>query len=115
MQMMHTCKKQADILFHLNCKDVTVCNTTINNRREYVCSMNQGSAQSIGYIAPSDYAKLIAPLGLRMDDLASLYPLQVVTTGLPYLIVSISSGLERAGIFSKDYESLVLSHGAKFV
>jgi len=114
VQMMHTCREQADILFHLNCKDVTVCSTTINDRREYVCSMNQGSAQSIVHIAPSDYPKLIAPLGLHMDDLAAAYPLQVVTTGLPYLIVPIRSGLERAGIVSNDYESLLLSYGAKF-
>ncbi len=115
VQMMHTCREQADILFHLNCKDVTVFSTTINDRREYLCSMNQGIAQSIGRIAPSDYPRLIAPLGLGMDDLAAAYPLQVVTTGLPYLIVPIRSGLERTGIFSKDYESLVFSHGAKFV
>jgi PhzF family phenazine biosynthesis protein len=114
VQMMSGRARRTEIRFHLNCKDVTVCSTTINDRREYVCSMNQGSAQTIGRIAPSDYPKLIAPLGLHMDDLASSYPLQVVTTGLPYLIVPIRSGLERAGIVSNDYESLLLSYGAKF-
>ncbi len=114
VQMMSGRARRTEIRFHLNCKDVTVCSTTINDRREYVCSMNQGSAQTIGRIAPSDYPKLIAPLGLHMGDLASSYPLQVVTTGLPYLIVPIRSGLERAGIVSNDYESLLLSYGAKF-
>lgn len=115
VQMMHGLKEQAEVIFHLNCKDVSVTSVAIEYGQEYVCSMNQGPAQTIGCIAASDYAKLIKPLGLGMDDLAKAYPLEVVTTGLSYLIVPIRSGLENTGIIAKDYESLVLSYGAKFV
>ena len=114
VQTMSGRTHRAEIRFHLNSKDVDVSSVAIRALREYGCSMNQGSAQTIGRIAPSDYPKLIAPLGLCMDDLAAAYPLEVVTTGLPYLIVPIRSGIEKACIVSKDYESLLLSYGAKF-
>ncbi len=107
--------EKAEILFHLNSKDVAVTSVAIDGEHEYTCSMNQGTAQTIGAISASDYPKLIEPLGLGVEDLASSYPLQVVTTGLPYLIVPIRSGLEKTGIFSPGYETLVTSYGAKFV
>jgi PhzF family phenazine biosynthesis protein len=114
VQILDACKVKAEFRFHLNAKDVDVSSVAIKDRHEYGCSMNQGPAQTIGCIAPSDYPKLIAPLGLGMDDLAAAYPLEVVTTGLPYLIVPIRSGIEKACIVSKGYESLLLSYGAKF-
>lgn len=107
--------EKAEILFHLNSKDVAVTSVAIDGKQEYSCSMNQGTAQTIEAISASDYPMLIEPLGLGIDDLASSYPLQVVTTGLPYLIVPIRRGLEHTGIFSPDYESLLASYGAKFV
>lgn len=115
IQVMQNCKETAEIRFHLNCKDVVVTSVEVDNQREYVCSMDQGTAEKIGRITASDYTKLIKPLGLHRDDLAAAYPLEIVTTGLSYLIVPIRSGLETAGIFSSDYESLVTSYGAKFV
>ena len=115
IQMMQNCKEKAEIRFHLNCKEVVVTSVEVDYRREYVCSMNQGTAEKIGCITASDSLKLIEPLGLHVDDLAAAYPLEVVTTGLSYLIVPIRSGLERTGVFSRDYESLVTSYGAKFV
>lgn len=114
VQMLHGLKERAEIVFHLNCKDVAVTSVAIKHRQEYVCSMNQGAAQFIGHIDESDYPKLIKPLGLAMDDLAKGYPLQVVTTGLPYLIVPIHSGLERTGMYGNEYESLLHGYGAKF-
>ncbi len=77
--------------------------------------MNQGGvAETIGHIPAEDYPRLIEPIGLTMDDLAKAYPLQVMTTGLSYLLVPIHSGIERTGMFSKDYEPLLNSYGAKF-
>lgn len=115
IQLMQENKEKAEIQFQLNSKVVAVTSIAIENRREYACSMNQGAAQKIGHISTADYAKLIKPLGLGVDTLVPAYPLEVMTTGLPYLIVPIRSGLERTGIFSRDYEPLVASYGAKFV
>ncbi|MGE4454063.1 MAG: PhzF family phenazine biosynthesis protein [Sphaerochaeta sp.] len=111
IHMLHGSK---EIEFHLNRKSVTVSSVSKEDRKEYGCSMNQGPAETIGHIPISDYSKLIEPLGLTMDDLAPPYPLEIVTTGLSYLIVPIHSGIERTGMFSKDYEPLLASYHAKF-
>ncbi|NCC13794.1 MAG: PhzF family phenazine biosynthesis protein [Spirochaetia bacterium] len=111
----HVGKENAEILFHLNGKDVSVASSAIDGKHEYTCRMNQGAATMLGHIPVSDYPKLIEPLGLNVDNLAPGYPLQVVTTGLPYLIVPIRSGLGNTGIFSSDYESALAAYGAKFV
>jgi PhzF family phenazine biosynthesis protein len=42
-------------------------------------------------------------------------PLQVVSTGLPYLIVPVQGSLERAGISHPRFEELLAASGAKFV
>jgi PhzF family phenazine biosynthesis protein len=41
--------------------------------------------------------------------------MQVVSTGLPYLIVPVSKGLDRARIAVEDFEERLASVGAKFV
>jgi len=114
LHMLHNCNEEEEIQFHLNGKDVKVTSVAIDQRREYVCSMNQGAAEEIGHIPVEDYSKLIEPLGLTMDNLATAYPLKIMTTGLSYLLVPIHSGLESTGMFSRDYESLINSYGAKF-
>jgi PhzF family phenazine biosynthesis protein len=55
-------------------------------------------------------------LGLGDTDMVSGIPAQVISTGLPYLIIPISpSALSRARIEATDLEFLLGSQGAKFV
>jgi trans-2,3-dihydro-3-hydroxyanthranilate isomerase len=42
-------------------------------------------------------------------------PMQAVSTGLPYLIVPVCRGLERARMISDDFEQQLARVGAKFV
>ncbi len=49
--------------------------------------------------------------GQRHPDL----PMQMVSTGLPYLIVPVRDGLERARISHPRFEELLAASGAKFV
>jgi trans-2,3-dihydro-3-hydroxyanthranilate isomerase len=58
---------------------------------------------------------VLAALGLQADDVAPGLPLQVVSTGLPYLIIPLARGLDRARILHRDFEALLATHGAKFV
>src|SRR5258706_3760972 len=41
--------------------------------------------------------------------------MQMVSTGLPYLLVPLASGLERAAITHPQFEALLAQIGAKFV
>jgi trans-2,3-dihydro-3-hydroxyanthranilate isomerase len=58
---------------------------------------------------------VLAALGLRSEDLEPGLPLQVVSTGLPYLLVPLRKGLDRACIVHHGFEGLLAALGAKFV
>jgi trans-2,3-dihydro-3-hydroxyanthranilate isomerase len=60
-------------------------------------------------------AEMLAALALDGDDVCPGLPLQVVSTGLPYLIVPLARGLEGARIIHPDFEGLLATRGAKFV
>jgi trans-2,3-dihydro-3-hydroxyanthranilate isomerase len=74
--------------------------------------MDQGQT-SFG--PPLDAGSVPEALGLRRTDLHPGLPLQVVSTGLPYLLVPVRQGLERACVLDRDFERLLSSLGAKFV
>jgi trans-2,3-dihydro-3-hydroxyanthranilate isomerase len=53
-------------------------------------------------------------LNLAPGQLHPALPMQVVSTGLPYLIVPVHDGLERARISHPQFEGLLAASGAKF-
>ena len=54
-------------------------------------------------------------LNLAPGQLHPALPMQVVSTGLPYLIVPVQEGLEHARISHPRFEELLAASGAKFV
>jgi trans-2,3-dihydro-3-hydroxyanthranilate isomerase len=90
---------------------------TVRSRRipgYFEAAMNQGRPALGLPLADQDAAAFASALGLGRDDLHRL-PMQVVSTGLPYLIVPVSSGLDRARITVGDFEERLAKVGAKFV
>ena len=83
-------------------------------RGYYEAEMNQGSPALEPPLAAQDAARFAGALGLSPDDLHRL-PMRVVSTGLPYLIVPLARGLDRAHITVADFEERLASVGAKFV
>ena len=83
-------------------------------RGYYEAEMNQGPAVLGPPLAGPDAARFAGALGLSPDDLHQL-PMRVVSTGLPYLIVPVAGGLDRARITVADFEQQLASVGAKFV
>jgi trans-2,3-dihydro-3-hydroxyanthranilate isomerase len=80
----------------------------------YRAEMNQGQA-TLGPPIERRQATLIAEaLGLDGDDLHEL-PMQVASTGLPYLIVPVKQGLSRARITSPNFAAQLADVGASFV
>ena len=106
-------EESVDILFALNHKEVQVTSDKADGC--YRCCMNQGMPEFLGVLDVSHYQEYVSPLNLSTEDLDERYPLEVVSTGLPYLLVPVKSGLEKAKIRTKDYESLLEKIGAKFV
>lgn len=101
------------VLFNLNSKQVPVVCTARDDF--YECRMDQGPAEFICSPEPESYARYLHPLNLNERDVAPGFPLEVVSTGLPYLLVPLASGLERAHILVPDYEARLAQIGAKFV
>ncbi len=72
--------------------------TTVRHEGWYSATMEQG-APTFGSVAtPELRAEYAAALSLTVDDLDETLPLQMVSTGLPYLLVPVRRGLERARI-----------------
>jgi len=90
--------------------------TTRKQNDHYLCEMNQG----IPILGCSIAAELLSPILKRLDlgetDTVSGIQAQVISTGLPYLIVPVlPSALSRARIKGTDLELLLGAVGAKFV
>ncbi|MGD8351014.1 MAG: PhzF family phenazine biosynthesis protein [Gammaproteobacteria bacterium] len=81
----------------------------------YFAEMDQGMATCEPPIPASESPSFLKALNLSQKDLAAGLPMQVVSTGLPYLIVPVDSNLEHARIVVRDFESMLAAVGAKFV
>lgn len=77
--------------------------------------MDQGVPQFGPTVVGERAVALHEALGLTRDHLHPALPMQVVSTGLDYLIVPVASGLEQARICRPDFEALLQEIGAKFV
>ena len=80
----------------------------------FEAAMNQGQPTLGTPLGARAAAGFAAALGLGSGDLHRL-PMQVVSNGLPYLIVPLSGGLDRARIGVGDFEERLAKVGAKFV
>ena len=101
------------ITFKLKNKDVVAISKTMGSY--YEVTMNQGQPQWLKQIDQAWKEKYCKALNLRIDDLSDDYPMEVVSTGLPYLLVPIVSGLDHVKISCDDFESQLAENQAKFV
>jgi PhzF family phenazine biosynthesis protein len=91
---------------------------SVESRREddrFALTMRQIPGQVLATIEESSEAEFLAAFGLAAEDRDSSLPMEVRTTGLPYLILPIMpSALERASIKVTDIEQRLSRVGAKF-
>jgi len=81
----------------------------------YIAEMDQGIATIEPPLPAEKNDAFLKSLNLSLADMMPDLPLQVVSTGLPYLIVPIKSNLEHAQIVIPEFEALLATVGAKFV
>jgi PhzF family phenazine biosynthesis protein len=78
--------------------------------------MNQGAAIWGQTVAAAELGPILARLGLSAQDLPEGLPAQVVSTGLPYLLLPVRpDALARAAITGTDLEARLAPLGAKFL
>ena len=81
----------------------------------YIAEMDQGVATIKPPLPAEKNDAFMKSLNLSIADLVPDLPLQVVSTGLSYLIVPIKSNLEHAQIVVPEFEALLATVDAKFV
>jgi PhzF family phenazine biosynthesis protein len=99
--------------FDLNRKSITL--VTERRGAGWWAEMDQGRPEFLGSVALSRRAELLAALNCRSDDLYDGLPLEIVSTGLPYVIVPLRRGLDSARIVHSDFSALLRTMGAQFV
>lgn len=78
-------------------------------------TMRQTPPQFLGGIEQAAEGDLLSAFGLSLGERDSALPMEVVTTGLPYLIVPVTAaGLERARIVVTDLDERLARVGAAF-
>lgn len=110
----HTASPQeATWRFQLNAGIVPV--TTRREDSWYHATMDQGRP-TFGAVASQDMQQqVLEALSLPREALDDSAPMQVVSTGLPYLLVMLKARLEQARIIHPDFAALLAQLGAKFV
>jgi PhzF family phenazine biosynthesis protein len=76
--------------------------------------MDQGPASFLPPLPTDQAGVILAGLGLDRSQQHASLPLQVVSTGLPYLIVPLQTGIAEARIVHPAFGDLLASLGAKF-
>ncbi len=105
--------KQEDWVFQLNTKSVAI--RTVNHNTYYSASMNQGKAAFLNILSKEQEILFLGYLNLGIDDRYDNLPFQVISTGLPYLILPVrESSLARVKVTIPNLEEKLLEIGAKF-
>lgn len=112
-EKLYAGESEITISFKLNAKSVLA--ESVKTSGGYQATMNQGVPQFIGIVANEEWRVFLEALNLAEEDLHPRLPMEVISTGLPYLIVPVASGLGKARICGRDFERLLSRVNAKFV
>jgi trans-2,3-dihydro-3-hydroxyanthranilate isomerase len=99
--------------FQLNKKSFPV--ETIRQDSHYRAEMDQGVCNLGSVLSPQESIPFLEALNLGRDHLLNQYPLQIASTGLPYLLVPVNRDLDAARIIKPEFEKQLTRIGAKFV
>jgi len=101
------------ISIELNHKTVDV--TTINKNGYFTATMNQGIPTFINSLNSNQELAFLSDLNLTKDDKYGDLKMEVITTGLPYLIVPLKSdSLSKVKVSTDDLADKLSKIGAKF-
>lgn len=105
-------EKEEEWTFQL--REKTVAITTTRKEHFYFATMEQGIPQVNPPLDSSHTETFLKAFNLSKEDLHPNLPLQVVSTGLPYLIIPVKCLLDKVSITTKDLADQLQMVGAKF-
>ncbi len=109
----YAAQKEIEIHFNLSGRRVKI--ESVCTDFGYQVVMNQGAPTFIARVDKAYYQAIAQALSLSPDMIDTALPVEVVSTGLPYLLVPLVNGLCDAKIAIKDFEGFLAGFGAKFV
>jgi trans-2,3-dihydro-3-hydroxyanthranilate isomerase len=99
---------------HLKARTVTV-ETSRTGEGHYEAVLDQGAAQFIAAPEPAVHEEIASWFSLTSEDLDPSFPMEVVSTGLRYLVLPVrTAALARARIVRNDLETELERLGAQF-
>jgi trans-2,3-dihydro-3-hydroxyanthranilate isomerase len=112
---LYSSEKEKDTwTIELNEKSVIV--ETTKKGDYYSAKMNQGIPEFKKILSNEQEVEFLKYLNLEFEDKYEEFPLQVISTGLPYLIIPIkTNALEKSKIIISDLENQLNKIGAKFI
>jgi trans-2,3-dihydro-3-hydroxyanthranilate isomerase len=105
---------QRDWRLRVGAREVMVKTTRNAAKDGFDAEMDQGAAEYLGVANLVQTQRAIEAFSLAPEDLAPGLPLEVLSTGLRYLVVPVKSGLERARVVHPELENLLSELGAEF-
>ncbi|MEA5057451.1 MAG: PhzF family phenazine biosynthesis protein [Anaerotignum propionicum] len=112
-EKLFTEERNITAVFELNNKSLQ--GESVKKEGYFQATMNQGAPAFLGTVEGESVNTFLQALNLTTDYLHPSLPMEVVSTGLPYLIVPLTSGLEKARISVGDFEEQLGKVQAKFV
>jgi len=105
-------EKEISITFNQTQKKLTLKSSIKDNF--YSVEMNQGKADFIYTLKDSEIDELLTFTKLKKTDIDFSLPVEVVSTGLPYLLIPLKTKIENAVITETGFESFLEKRNAKF-
>jgi trans-2,3-dihydro-3-hydroxyanthranilate isomerase len=112
-RVFYPSKTEAAVHIDLSGRSLTV--ESVSSDGLYIETMNQGVPEFLGAPSRELYEAVARAVGLSLEDLDPGFPMEVVSTGLKYLLVPVRNHLENARIAGSGFESFLGALGAKFV
>lgn len=103
---------KAEIVFALGDRRVAV--QSEHRETFYEVRMDQGRPDQLRVLGTAAGQEFARCFSLKSEDLATDLPLEVISTGLRYLVVPLRQGLERASISVPDLGQRLSEVGAEF-
>jgi trans-2,3-dihydro-3-hydroxyanthranilate isomerase len=104
---------ESKVNFQLNEKLVTV--KTVKHSNHYAAQMNQGKPEFRNILTKEQEETFLSYFNLLPEDKYDHLPLQVISTGLPYLIIPVKSkSLAKVKVTIPDLEQKLQEVNAKF-
>lgn len=105
-------KDTMELRFMLAEKQVPV--SSARTEKGFSVRMQQGKPAFLGEIPDEDVAWILAAHNLSMRDWDVSLPIEVVSTGLPYVLIPVTGGLDRARITVRNLGERIAAYGASY-